>query len=106
MKLKITYEWCVEHYINDADGDITDSNFSDALTFDESVFDAPDGQKARLCLVRKAGNDAEGETDRWCAYVQDGKLPQYFDTLFSDTGGVPIPQKYHKQIATYPYKNI
>lgn len=106
MKLEITYEWCVEYYTDDEHRDITDSNFSDKLTFSESDFDAPEGEKARLCLVRKAGNDAEGETERWCAYVQDGKLPQYFDALLSDTGGMPIPKKYHKQIASYPYRNI
>lgn len=102
MKLEITYEWCVEYYTDDEYQDITNLNYSDTLTFSESDFDAPDGEKARLCLVRKAGNDAEGEKGRWYAYVEGGKLPQYFDALSSDTAGVPIPKKYHKQIASYP----
>jgi hypothetical protein len=108
MQTQVNYEWCIEFYTDDEFQDIADLNFSNAdkLEFDESDFDAPDGQQARLCLVRKEGNEADGETDRWYAYVEHGELPKNFTDSFGYEVNIPIPQKYHKQLYSYRYKNL
>ena len=52
-------------------------------------------------LVRDEGNEIDGLTDRYWAYVKGGKLPEYF----SDSMGVPIkikvPKRFHAILNQY-----
>lgn len=88
MQDKVTYEWSIE--IMDGE-DIVDSNFAEKL----KDLDLSEGE---LVLVRRTGNEIDGETDRLWAYVKDGKLP---DT-FSDSMGTPIaydvPKRFVKEL--------
>ncbi len=100
MQTQVSYEWCIEFM---DDEDITDLNFSneDKLEFDKSDFDAPEGGTSILCLLRKEGNEADGETDRYYAYVKDGKLPENFPDVYGYETGIKVPQKYQKQLSAY-----
>jgi len=88
MQDKVTYEWSVE--IMDGE-DIVDSNFADKL----KDLDRSEGE---LVLVRRTGNEVDGETERLWAYVKDGKLP----ATFSDAMGTPIaydvPKRFVKEL--------
>lgn len=88
----ITYEWTLETIVDD---EIADSDFSDTLTFNKEDLSGND-----LGLVRNEGNEANGITDRYWAYIKDGKLPEYF----SDSQGeinIKVPQRFHKDLSKY-----
>lgn len=94
MKTKVEYEWTLE----ELDGEnIVDSNFASSLSF--FCKDSLEGKD--LGLVRNEGNEDKGVTDRYWAYVKDGKLPEFFTNANGDDTGIAVPQKYHKQLASY-----
>lgn len=88
-----TYEWTLEEM---KDGEIVDSDFSDILKFDKSYLAGND-----LGLVLSIGNEREGITDRYWAYVKDGKLPEYFTDSMGETVGYKVPIKFHKELNKY-----
>lgn len=94
MKDKVCYEWCYETV--DENGDI------DEVDFEEKLINFQDNRKTdTLCLMRREGNEIDGEQDRLYAYVENGKLPE----TFSDCSGRPIainvPQKFIKELSNY-----
>ena len=96
-KITTAYEWTWE--TTDAHGDITDCGYTATLT--ECRQESPAG--AECALVRRRGNDDEGEVERGYAYCQPSPtgtglvLPQFFDD------GAKVPQKFHAEIAAaYP----
>ena len=91
-----TYEWTLETLEND---EIVDSDFSDKLTFDKNDLSGKD-----LGLVRNEGNEADGLTDRYWAYVKDGKLPEYFSDGNNENIGIKVPQRFHKELNSYMSK--
>jgi hypothetical protein len=101
MRNKVIYEWCIEHYTDDEYQDIVDNHFSDSLTFKEIEFEANDGEKTRLVLVRNEGNDDNGLEDRHWAYVEDGKLPQFFSDAMGEFIAYEVPKRFHKELANY-----
>ena len=94
MKTKVTYEWIFEEL--DEDGNIVDCDFSDTLTSANNNLDGYD-----FGLVRNEGNEVYGITDRYWAYVKDGKLPEYFQNGGGHTIKIKVPQKYHKELEIY-----
>lgn len=93
MKTEISYEWTLEEI---EDGDIIDSDFSETLSFDKHYLVGND-----LGLVRSEGNEEDGKTDTVWAYVKNGKLPEYFSDSMGVTMGIKVPQRFHKELATY-----
>lgn len=92
--MPVSYEWTLEE-INGS-GDIIDIDFSDTLTFDKNLLTGND-----LGLVRNDGNENAGVTDRFWAYVKNGKLPEFFKTAMGEPSGYKVPQKFHKELALY-----
>lgn len=94
MRNEIYYEWCYETVI---DGEVEE------VDFEEKLSNFTDNRKTdTLCLLRREGNEADGEQDRVYAYVKDGKLA----ACFEDGTGIeylnfPTPQKFHKELANY-----
>lgn len=90
MKTKVVYEWSLETI--DENEDIIDSDFSDKPF-------AEIGETQRMCLVRNEGNEIDGLTDRYWAYVVDGKLPEYFEDGSGYEIDIKVPDKYHTQLS-------
>lgn len=93
MQTKVAYEWTLETI---EDGDIVDSDFSDNLTFSKEDLQGKD-----LGLVRNEGNEIDGVTDRFWAYVKDGKLPEYFSDSLCHEIGIKVPQRFHNELKNY-----
>jgi hypothetical protein len=93
MRTKVEYEWTLEEL---EDGDIIDNNYSDKLYYSKE--DLPG---RNLGLVRNEGNENAGLTDRYWAYVKDGKLPDYFTDGCDETVNIKVPAKFHKELASY-----
>jgi hypothetical protein len=91
MKKEIVYEWCIED--RDEFGDVEDLNFADNLA-DLNT------ETGDIVLVRSEGNDAEGVTDRYWAYVKDGKLPDVFE-IAGELTQIKIPNRFHKEVDLY-----
>lgn len=89
----VTYEWSLETI---EDGDIIDSDFSDSL-----VWNAEELKGNELVLVRNEGNENEGVTDRFWAYVKNSKLPEFFQDGGGQTIKIKVPQKFHKELQKY-----
>ena len=85
-----SYEWTLETI---EDGDIIDSDFSDTLTFMEY-----NPLEHDLAVVRNEGNEREGVTDRFWAYVKFGKLPEYFSDASGNPVGIKVPKKFHVEL--------
>ena len=87
------YEWTWEAC--DESGDITDCDSFDSYA--ECREASPIG--AEIALVRRVGNDDEGELDKSYAYCHPSvtgtglELPERFDD------GCKVPKKYHAEIA-------
>lgn len=93
----ITYEWDIETL--DANGDILDHNFAEDLRDLLPAF-VTQNPSMRLVLVRHAGNDLDGETDRLWAYVDDAwNLPRCFEAGEDMPTDVAVPKRYHRMIA-------
>lgn len=96
--MAVTYEWTVEvlEDPSDQDSDILETqpfdHLEDALKFMRYE------PEARLVLVRNVGNDLDGLTDRLWAYVEDGKLPEYFEDGGAETT-VRVPGKCIRELA-------
>ena len=54
------------------------------------------GPDSRLGLTRNIGNDAEGLIDRTWAYVENGKLQEYFQTA-GGSDDTKVPARFHKE---------
>lgn len=93
MQTKVTYDWTLETLDGE---DIIDNDFSDKLTFDKYDLAGKD-----LGLVRNEGNEADGITDRFWAYVKDGKLPEYFSDSMGTLISIKVPQRFHKELNKY-----
>lgn len=91
MRNEITYEWTLEEL---EDGDIIDSDFTDTLKAD--WINRPNTD---LGLLYREGNEVDGETDRYYAYVREGKLPEYFSNELNQPLGIKVPQRFHKELA-------
>ncbi len=76
------YEWDKERI--DEHGDIIDHDFADALKDLKN-------REGILVLVR---DDPHGRS--W-AYVEDGKLPEYFVDAFGNQTA-KVPQRFHKEL--------
>jgi hypothetical protein len=94
MRKSIIYEWCYETV--DENGDIIDLDFADNL-MDFSYNQITD----TLCLIRREGDDIEGEQDRVYAYVKDGKLPDKFSDVYGHEININVPKKYQKEFKDY-----
>jgi hypothetical protein len=92
MQTQVKYEWSLETV---EDGDIVDSDFSDKLDFAKDELPGKD-----LCLVRNEGNENEGVTDRFWAYVKDGKLPEYFSSSEGEVN-IKVPIRFHNELNKY-----
>ena len=90
--MPITIEWLVEEVEDDLpDADIVDTHCLPTLA-EARAFAAQCELPVRLGLVRDRGDDLEGLIDRQWAYVEDGKLPEFFD------GGVLVPARFHNEL--------
>ena len=92
-RLRITYEWDIETF-DPVTEDIDDHWFGDTVL----EVGLPQGPGERLVLVQDVGNQVEGIVGRAWAYVEDGKLPEYF----LDAGECEIakvPQRFHVELA-------
>lgn len=94
MNTKVSYEWSVETLCEDME-DIIDSWFSDVFPVE------PLEQNQRICLVRNEGNEMKGITDRYWAYLINGKLPEYFEDGQSLQTNIKVPVKYHNELNKY-----
>lgn len=91
MRTLITYEWSRE--IEDENGEIIDS------TFEDNLFDLPtDGN---LVLIRNEGNENEGVTARYWAYINNNILPEYFTNSYGNNTGYKVPNKFINELQKY-----
>lgn len=88
----ITYEWGYE--IEDQNGDIIDNHFEDNLNDLK-------GESGNLVLVRNEGNEIDGVTDRYWAYVKANKLPDFFTDSMGSSVNIKVPQKFRKQLNNF-----
>jgi hypothetical protein len=94
MSSKVIYEWCYETI--DENGDIIDNDHEDKLTdFNENR------KTEQLCLVQNIGDDNNGLEDRNWAYVENGKLPQFFSDAMGKFIGYKVPKRFHKELSNY-----
>jgi hypothetical protein len=86
---RVLYEW--DREIVDANGDVIDHNHSDKLRV---IADDP----GRLVLVRDEIDRYEGLVDRYWAYANNGKLPEFFE---DERGceGPKVPKRFHAELA-------
>ena len=89
---RIFYEWCYETL--GEHGDIIDCDFEDRLRDFQ-----PNRKTDTLCLLRREGDEANGETDRLWAYVENGKLPESFSDAIGTPTAILIPKKYHIELS-------
>jgi len=91
MKTTITYEWDIEEV--DQYGDIVDHHHADEAR------NLPD-VSGDLVLVRDAGNEHFGVTERSWAYVVEGALPEFFtDAYGAETA--KVPKRFHDELRLY-----
>ena len=93
MKNEVYYEWSAEQISRD--GDIIDCTFAPSL-ISLALF-----KHYQLCLLRRKGNDIDGEIDRLYAYVKDNRLPDYFED--SD---IIVPGRFKKELEHFLIKSI
>jgi hypothetical protein len=86
MRTQVFYEWCYETL--DDNGDIMDGDFEERLSHFQ------DARKTNtLCLLRREGDNIDGESDRLYAYVKNGQLPDKFEN-----SSIDVPKKFHKEL--------
>jgi hypothetical protein len=90
----IRYEWCYETV--DEHGDILEVDFENELKDFQ-----PDRRTETLCLVRRVGNEIDGEQDRLYAYVTDHKLPRTFSDEMNTPIAIDIPKRFYKEFVKY-----
>ncbi len=92
MSQKVNYEWTLEA-IDEFD-DISDSEFSEKLSaFADAELNGKD-----IGLVRNEGTEADGLTDRYWAYIKDGKLPEFFSDDQGREVNIKVPQRFHEEL--------
>jgi hypothetical protein len=99
MKNTTYYEWVLEPI--DKYGDIIDPLFEEKLS---SHCNCPHGLphddeavSYDLALVRREGNEYEGETYREYAYIrQDGTLPERF--IVENPMSYRVPKRFHAEL--------
>lgn len=80
--METAYEWVTEE--TDEDGDILDSDFSEKLSELSGPVSA---------LVKRIGDEGNGEQERYYAYIVDGVLPAEFEN-----DGGKVPKRYIKEL--------
>lgn len=107
-RIKVSYEWDIETVSADEHEDVLDHNFRDRLrdfggeemTLAMNFDGEEPGTFTRLVLVRTEGNEVEGITDRFWAYVtEDGKLPEYFQDATEHVTGIRVPKRLREEFA-------
>ena len=89
------YEWCYETW--DENNDIIDNYHADRLAdFSEA------GKTNHLCLILNIGDEINGVEDRLWAYVENGKLPEFFSDGGNELTGYKVPIKFHKELNNCP----
>ena len=94
MRDKLTYEWVAEDL--DEYGDIIDSAYSDILA--KVIAYHPPATNVEYALMRRYGNDEDGESYREYVYIKDGKLPVEFPD------GYKVPARFQKELALARYQ--
>lgn len=90
MSTKTRYEWDFERF-EPVGGDVLDHDHRDRLR----DFGRLPEKGERIVLVRDVICEFDGVIDRGWAYVEDGRLPEYF--MGSDEE-VRVPKKYHREL--------
>jgi len=93
MKTETAYEWTLEEL---EDGDVIDTWQSDTLHYLSEMHATFQDENRALCLVRRVGNDRDGELSRHYAYVEGGQLPEYFQ----DTQ-IKVPARFHAELKQF-----
>lgn len=94
--MTVYYEWDVEEV--DEHDDIQDHYHSETYAAAKAIHELPnieDGHISRIVLIRDDDNTRTG--CRAWAYLEDGKLPEYFE----DAHGVEIakvPKRFHDEV--------
>lgn len=83
----IVYEWCWEKL--DQFNDVVDLHFS------EKPKPKPFNGNGQMVLLKRVGNEFEGEIDRQYAYIENNLLPLYFPD------GSRVPNKYAEQFRKF-----
>jgi hypothetical protein len=89
-----TYEWDIESV--DEHGDIQGHHFFDKCPGIPADDYDDDGLTPALVLVRDTWDEG-GLTDRYWAYVADGKLPEYFLDAYNNEGP-RVPKRFHAEL--------
>ena len=92
MPRQTVYEWAVEYMDGE---DIVDAVQQD--TFAQVKALADKAENTELVLVRNVwdGNDLE---DRSWAYIEDGKLPEYFSDPVGNDTSAKVPKRFHAEL--------
>lgn len=93
--MKTEYEWCYET-VDKSSGDIIDLDFEDKLCNFQD-----DRKTDTLCLVRREGDETEGEQDRLWAYVKSGKLPETFKNSMGESVSINVPKRFHSELEKF-----
>jgi hypothetical protein len=102
-RYRVHYEWDAEQVnITDIDpetgepyNDVQDHNHNDIDTVLSEI--AEEGCRVDVVLVRNVGNEDDGLVDRQWAYVEDGKLPEFFEDAYQKPL-CRVPQKFHVEL--------
>ncbi len=101
MKIETTYEWCIE-YTDNAD-EVIELNHSDTLNMYVKYHFKPlcDQGKVNLVLIRSRWDVIDQSLfDRWFAYIEDNKLPEFFERDGFETN-IKVPKKFHKEFTSW-----
>ena len=96
---KVTYEWTAE--ASDEYGDIIDSHFDETIDgakgYGGNLREQYPDAKIEYALVRTAGNEVDGITERHYAYLDDrGFLPDRFSTSAYEMDGPDVPKRFQR----------
>lgn len=96
--MTVYYEWDVEEV--DEHDDVQDHYHTDSYASAKAIHAAVPGEgtnmTSRIVLIRDDDNTRTGQ--RAWAYLEDGKLPEYFE----DAHGVEVakvPKRFHEEVA-------
>lgn len=91
------YEWDVEVYTDDEYQDIEDHLFQSdyAGCVKEMQAETPEGMKKRVVLVRD--DDSRNGGRSW-AYMENGKLPEYFEDAYG-VKTAKVPKRFHQEVS-------
>ncbi len=88
----VVYEWDAESITDDEWEEVADHNHGETAMY---VLQAQplDGHRKHICLVR----DANEREDRSWAYLEDGKLPEWFEDA-SGRKTARVPKRFHEEL--------